>query len=331
VRREYDPAMHEARIGSLGTRAPLLCCALLCALFARCDRTAPPAGRRVLKDGLGRVVEVPARPRRIVSLAPSVTDSLLALGAGDRLVGVSDFCVLPPGTRPITRVGGLLNPSLETIRSLAPDVLIGTTSGNDPSLAPQAASVGIPLYTVHTPDVESVLLSLTELSRLIGDEDRGRDLVATLRSRLLAVETAVGAGPRVKVLFVVWGDPLVVPGKTSFLTDALARCGGLSITSDSPAAYPAFEVESAISRAPDAILTTPQNRALLDRLRTDPAWRDVPAVRTGRLFVVSERIEEPGPQVVSGIEEVARSLHPGAFPVPSASGEGAREPGRIVR
>jgi cobalamin transport system substrate-binding protein len=323
--------MHEALIGTLRRGSPLLLlsAALVSSLLARCDGASVPTGRRILQDGLGRAVEVPARPRRIVSLAPSVTDSLLVLGVGDRLVGVSNFCVLPPGTNPIARVGGLLNPSMETIRSLRPDILIATTSGNDPSLAHQAASVGVPLYTVHTPDVESVFLSLTALSLVIDEETRGRDLVASLRSRLLAVEKAVAARQRVKVLFVVWGDPLVVPGKTSFLTDALARCGGVSITSDAPAAYPAFDVESAITRAPEAILTTRQNRALLDRLRADPAWKDVPAIHLGRLFVVSERIEQPGPQVISGIEEVARSLHPEAFAVSPAPEGSTRGRGRV--
>ena len=97
-----------------------------------------------MRDGLGREIRVPAHPRRIVSLAPSVTDSLLALGSQDRLVGVSDFCELPPGAGAIVRIGGMLNPSLETIRGLRPDLLVATTSGNDPSLARQADSLGLP-------------------------------------------------------------------------------------------------------------------------------------------------------------------------------------------
>ena len=273
-----------------------------------------------------RVVDrrrLPPRPRRIVSLAPSVTDSLLALGARDRLVGVTDFCVLPAGDPPIARIGGMLNPNLETIRGLRPDVLVATTSGNDPSLAREAASLGLPLYTIHTPDVESVLRSLLDLGRLIDEQERGRVLVADLGSRLAAVASGIALERPVKVLFVVWGDPLVVPGRSSFLTDALARAGGRSITSDAPAAYPTFDVESAIMRAPEAILTTPQNRAVLDRFRVEPAWSGVPAVRSGSLFVVSESIEQPGPQVVSGIEEVARRLHPRVFATPDAAASAA--------
>ena len=294
-----------------------------------CREASPPAGSRVVRDGLEREVEVPARPRRIVSLAPSVTDSLLALGAEDRLVGVTDFCELPQGAGPIARIGGMLNPSLETIRGLRPDLLIGTTSGNDPSLARQAAALGLPLYTIHTPDVEGVLRSILDLARLIDEEERGEALVGELRSRLAAVRAAVAGRRPIKILFVVWGNPLVVPGRSSFLTDALVLAGGSSITADSPAAYPTFEVESAIARAPEVILTSPQNRAFLDRLRREPAWSKVPAVLLDRLVVVSQAIEQPGPKVVSGVEEVARALHPDAFAAPgrhsTAWGAGSSE------
>jgi len=304
---------------------PLLCVALLSGLTPGCRGARQPDGIRVVRDGLAREVRVPERPRRIVSLAPSVTDSLLALGAQDRLVGVSDFCQLPPDAKGIVRIGGMLSPSLETIRGLRPDLLVGTTSGNDPSLARQAGSLGLPLYTIRTPDVESVLRSILDLAVLIDEEERGRALLGDLRSRLETVRAAVTARRPTRVLFIVWGDPLVVPGRSSYLTDALARAGGDSITADAPAAYPAFDVESAIARAPEAILTSPQNRALLDRLRREPAWSKVPAVLSDKLVVVSEAIEQPGPRVVSGIEEVARALHPGAF-APTSPG-----PPRVTR
>jgi iron complex transport system substrate-binding protein len=288
----------------------------LACLFLCCRHEMVAGGTRVVRDGLGRPVTVPLRPQRIVSLAPSVTDSLLVLGAESRIVGVSDFCELPPGTRVIARVGGMLNPSLETIRGLEPDLLIGTTSGNDPSLGRQAATLGLPLYTIHTPDVDRVLEALRDLARILGEEPRADDRVGRLRSRLEAVRARVSKRRPPRVLFVVWGDPLVVPGRSAFLTDALARSGGDSITADAPAAWPAFDVESAIARAPEVILTTPRNRAFLDRLRHDPAWAHVPAIRTGGLVVLSVAIEQPGPRVISGIEEAARALHPDAFPDP---------------
>ena len=294
-------------------RAPRLATPAALVLILACGPSPAPAGGHLVIDGLGRSVSAPTSPRRIVALAPSVTDSLFALGFGDRLVGVSDFCVLPPGVGPIARVGGILNPSLEAIRALRPDLLIATTSGNDPSLAPQAGALGLPLYTMNTPDVAATLASLEEIAGLLGDRERGRRLAAALRGRLEAVRARVGPLRPTRVLFLVWSAPLVVPGRPAFLTDALRRAGAASVTADAPAAWPAFDLESALARAPEAILTTSKNSAFAERLPRDPAWKEVPAVRRGRILIVGEAIEQPGPGVVGGIEEVARLLHPEAF------------------
>ncbi|HEU4402198.1 MAG TPA: helical backbone metal receptor [Candidatus Polarisedimenticolia bacterium] len=292
--------------------------ALLLTLAACRDRVSTSGGPIVAVDGLGRSVSLPAIPRRVVSLAPGVTESLFALGFADRVVGVSNFCALPPGHRSVRRVGGLLNPSLETIRELRPDLLLATTSGNDPALASQATALGLPLYTLDTPNVEATLQSLVGLATLLGDRERGVRLETRLRERLQIVHARLAGLDTPRLLFVVWGDPLVVPGRPAYLTDALARAGGFSVTADAPAAWPAFDLESAIARAPEVILTTSDNLTLRERLIRDPAWERVPAVRGRRIYVVGDAIQRPGPGVVDGIEEVARLLHPEAFGALSA-------------
>jgi cobalamin transport system substrate-binding protein len=260
-----------------------------------------------------------------VSLAPNVTDALFALGVGDRMVGVTDFCTLPKGFASMARVGGMLNPSLETIRSLRPDLLIATSSGNDPALAQQAEALGVPLYTLHIPDVLGVVHAMQSLGEALGEPARGRSLAASLQDRLDTIRERVGDRPRPRVLFIVWGDPLIVPGRQSFLTDALRWAGAHSVTEDAAGAWPSFDLESVLARRPEVILTTARNRPILDRLRRDPAWASVPAVRRHRLTVVSEAIEQPGLGVVEGVEELARLLHPDAFavagPPPPAAGK----------
>jgi iron complex transport system substrate-binding protein len=206
-----------------------------------------------------------------------------------------------------------VNPNLEAIRALQPDLLIGTTSGNDPSLEAQAAGIGLPLYTLHTPNVERMLASLTNLAGALGDRGKGETLSSNLRERLERVRARVSELPTPRVLFVIWGDPLIVPGSPAFLTDALRLAGGASVTADADVAHPAFDLESAIARAPEVILTIPPNLDLGSRLRSDPAWAGVPAVALDRVYVVSEAVVRPGPGVVLGIEEMARHLHPGAF------------------
>ena len=295
--------------------------AALLALPAVSCRSPDQPAPRTLRDGLQREVLLPSTPRRLIALAPSVTESVLALGFGDRLVGVSDFCRLPAGRESVARVGGLLNPNLETIRSLHPDLLIGTTSGNDPDLAGQAGALHIPLYILHAPDIGSMLTGLENLADALGDPPRGRQVAGELRERLARVARRVQGRTRPRVLFVIWSDPLVVPGARAFLTDAIARAGGASVTADAPAAHPTFSVESAIARAPEVILMTRDNAAFAERLRSDPAWAGVQAVRSGRIATIEEGISQPGPGVVAGIEEMARLFHPEAFEAPGQPGK----------
>jgi iron complex transport system substrate-binding protein len=294
-------------------RGPVAAAALLLIAAGCRPRSTAPVDR-IVRDGLGREVSLPHEPRRIVSLAPSVTETLFALGLGDRVVGVSDFCEPPPSAGSIPRVGGMLNPSLETIKALRPDLLIATTSGNDPSLASQAEALALPLYVLDTPDVERTLLALESLGTAIGAGAGARTLADDLRGRLASIASRVERLRPPRVLFIVWGEPLVVPGKAAFVTDALRRAGGASVTAEAPGAWPAFDLEAAVASEPEVILMTKENRPLAEKLRGDPAWTTVPAVRSGRVRVVSDAIQRPGPRVVSGIEEVARVLHPEAFP-----------------
>jgi iron complex transport system substrate-binding protein len=265
-----------------------------------------------VRDGLGRDVRISGVPHRLVSLAPSVTETIVALGLTDRLVGISDFCTLPPDAPPVRRIGGLLTPDLESIRSLHPDLLIGTTSGNDPGLDTQAGALGLPLYTLHARTVDDVLGGIDALAAVLGEPARGRTLTARLRARLAGIERRTAGRTRPRVLFMIWGEPLVVPGSGAFLTDAIRRAGGNSVTADVAAAHQAFSVESAVALAPEIILTTRDNGALPERVLADPVWASVPAVKSKRVYLVGDAIVRPGPSVVDGIEEIAERLHPGS-------------------
>jgi cobalamin transport system substrate-binding protein len=279
-------------------------------ILLSCSPPLSPRGE-VVRDGLGREVRIQGVPHRLVALAPNVTETIVALGFKDRLVGVSDFCILPPDARDVRRIGGLLTPDLEVIRSLHPDLLIGSTSGNDPGLDSQAKALGLPLYTLQARNVDEVLEGIEALAAVLGEPTRGRGVVARLRGRLADVERRTSGEPRPRVLFIIWGEPLVVPGAGAFLTDAIRRAGGESVTQDVAAAHPAYSVESAVALAPEIILTTSDNGALPEKLMVDPVWASVPAVKAGKVYLIGDAIVRPGPGVVDGIEEIAARLHPG--------------------
>src|SRR6185436_1225305 len=188
-----------------GPGTPALALALLTAcLAAGCGRSTGRAGAPEpaagVRDGLGRAVVLRGPPRRIVTLAPNATDTIAALGLGDRLVGVSDFCEPPPEAKEVRRIGGLLTPDLEAIRALKPDLLVGSTSGNDPGLAAQAEALGLPLFILNAENVAQVLDGIADLGAAIGEPARAQALLDDLRARLDAVAKRVAGRPRPRVL-----------------------------------------------------------------------------------------------------------------------------------
>jgi len=266
---------------------------------------------RSVRDEIGRQVQVPSHPRRIVSLAPSVTETLFALGAGDAVVGVTEFCDYPPAAESKARIGGMVNPNWEAIMDLEPDLVVATTAGNDRNAVAQAEALRLPLFFLNTPDIGSLLESLIRLGELVGHPARARALRDALAGRLESLERRSSSGPRPRVLFLVWGEPIVVPGRRTFLDDALRRTGCESISSEGPIGWPTYDLETVLLRNPRWILATAQNAPFLDGLKERPGWRTLEAVRRGRVAVVNPAIERPAPRVIEAMEQLQELLEKG--------------------
>jgi len=267
-------------------------------------------------------------PSRIVSLAPSVTEMLYALGAGDRVVGVTEFCNYPPEALLLPRIGGMINPDLERIVSLKPDLVIATTVGNYQDDAERIERLGIRVYTVSTPSLKSVLTTLTDVGKLLGNDEQARRLVGRLAERLDHVRQVTSRRTPVRTLFVIEGEPLIAPGPGTFLSDALIAAGAQLVTPRGSPGWAQLDLEQAIAAAPEVILTAEPNRKWAEGLASRPEWRNVPAIRNGRVFVVSDSIQHPGPRLFDGIEEVAALLSnngAAAPPRPPGSSPSPRE------
>lgn len=277
---------------------------------------AAPAAAGTYVDMLGREVVLSAPPRRIVSLVPSVTELIFALGGEARLAGVTDYCDFPPAARRKPSIGGMLAPSLETIATLRPDLVIATDSGNRQEIFGQLGRLGIPVYLVHASRVAQMM----DVAARLGELTDRRAAVATLRARLErrieAVVKAVRARPRPRVLYVLWPEPLIVPGRDAIVTELIALAGGESITAAEPSDYPRFSLEAAVARAPEIIVLArhgtgsgPIPRAPWDRLG------HLPAIKSGRIHAVDgDVLHRYGPRIVEGLERLARVIHPEAFP-----------------
>ncbi len=247
--------------------------------------------------------------RRIVSLAPSSTEILYALGVGDRLVGVDQYSDWPPEAKKVPRVGSDLSPSVERILGLKPDVVFIATSANSRELPAELERLGVRVVISHVETLDDLWRDITTTGDAVGRHDAGVALADRLRARVAATHARVAALPPTKVVVVVWSDPLTVVGGHSFVDDAVRAAGGDNIAGDSAQPYPQYSVERMLARAPDVILVG-SHASGGPSLAPLTAHASLPAVKNGRVYAIDgDLLFRPGPRIVDGIELVARLLH----------------------
>ena len=274
-----------------------------------------PLPALALRDMAGREVKLSAPPRRIVSLVPSVTEIVYALGGEERLVGVTDFCDYPAAARQKRSVGGMVGPNLEVLVSLRPDLVVATTGGNSDETFRQLERLGIPTYAIEVNHVTEMMDLIGRMADLTGRSGAAAPLVAGLEARIASVRRSVAAFPAPRVLYILWPEPLIVPGRESLITELIAAAGGRSVTADEAQSYPRFSLEAAVARAPEVILLARHGPATKP-LPMDPWQRltSLPAIKSGRVHAVDGALmHRYGPRVVEGLEQLARLLHPEAF------------------
>jgi len=274
-----------------------------------------PARALTVTDQAGRQITLPAAPARIISLVPSVTEILFAIGAQDRLVGVTDFCDYPAEARRKPHVGGMLAPSLEGMVSLKPELVVATNAGNRQETFDQLERLRIPVYVVNPVTVSDVLDLMGRLGRLTDRAEAADRAVAVLRERMREVTARVEGRPRPRVLYVLWPDPLIVPGREALVTELIQLAGGQSLTADDADAWPRYSLEAAVAKSPEVILLA--NHGAGTGAVSIEKWQrlaSLPAVKSGRLLSVSgDLMHRYGPRFVDGLEQLAHAIHPEAF------------------
>ena len=311
--------------------------AMLCAappLFAQSASSATPAATplfREVTDEAGRTVRIPQPVRRIVSLAPSLTETVYALGLQDRLVGDTDYCDYPPDAKTKTKVGGAINPSLEQIAALHPDLVLMAKSLNRLETVYSLDNLGISAYAVDPHTVDGIISSSKKLADVLGAPEAGDLIAADLQRRLADLHHRIGALPPKRVLFAVWTEPLISIGRDTFIADALRRAGGVSIV-DSSQDWPQVNLEEVARLQPDYLVFAASHAESvapqLDALARLPGWRIIDAVRDRRYAVISEAVNRPAPRIVEAIEDLAKQLHPEAFAEKPEAGK--ERPGKEI-
>lgn len=288
---------------------------LLAALLTAGLFHAASAGALTVRDMLGNEVTLARPPVRIVSLVPSVTEIVFALGGEGRLVGVTDYCDFPPEAKQKPSVGGMVSPNLESIVALRPDLVVATTQGTRVETPRELRRLGIPTYLVQADRIAEVFEVVTRLGELTGRREAVAPLIDGLTHRIDAVRRAVAGLGRPRVLYVLWPEPLIVPGRGAIVTELIELAGGQSITATEGSGYPRYSLEAAVAGAPDVIILAnhgsrsgPIDREKWDRLAS------VPAIKAGRLQTIDGNLlHRYGSRVVTGLERLARLIHPEAF------------------
>jgi iron complex transport system substrate-binding protein len=308
--------------------------ALVCAVFSvaglRAQNAAPGVPPAVetqeIVDETGRTLRVPVSIERIVSLAPSLTETIYALGLQDRLVGDTDYCDYPPDALKKAKVGGAINPNFEKIAALHPDLVLVTKSINRLDTVRALDTLGIPSYATDPHTVVEIISSTEKLATVLGVPDTGKSLGEDMVRRLAVLQAKLKDVQPSRVLFIVWTEPLISVGKDTFIADALHRAGAISIV-DSAKDWPQTNLEEVVRLQPEYLVFAASHSENatrdFDALASRPGWRILDAVHNRRFAVISEAVNRPAPRIVSAIEELARQLHPEVFSDVPAPGKDA--------
>jgi len=270
----------------------------------------PCLASRTVKDGLGRTVEIPDHPHRVVCLIPSVVDIVYSLGAGADVVAISDFTKYPAEAVQKPSIGLPLSPSIETIVALHPDLVIGSGDLNVVESAGSLQRLGVPVFMVDPHGIEGIYASILSLGKALNREREANTLVARLRARVEAVKARVAGKPKLRVLMAIWYDPVMTIGKKAFISELIEAAGGRSVTDDIAQEWPEMSLESIVSRQPEALLFIKGSKLTAEELKIRPGWEHVEAVRRGRVFYVDDRIQYPSPAAFDALEELANQFHP---------------------
>jgi len=269
---------------------------------------------REVIDEAGRQVRLPQRIDRIVSLAPNLTEIVYAVGAGESLVGDTEYCDYPEAAKRVAKIGDTMHPSAERIIALKPQIVLVSTASQLEAFTKQLDDQQIAVYVTNPRTLDEVFHSIETLGELFGHRDQAAALVADLRRRAAAVAAAMRAVKPLKVFYQVSGEPLYTIGREAYLTDLVRRAGGVSVTADVPGGFPRFSDEAALAARPEAIILPSGGSMGTANSTAAAALKNSPAVLNGRVYKINDdHLSRPGPRLLDGLEEMARALHPEVF------------------
>jgi iron complex transport system substrate-binding protein len=287
----------------------VICAILLATLGAGCTQLSSnqttQSGGITVTDDAGRTVTVAQTPHRIISLAPSITEDLFALGLGGKVVGDTTYDNYPPAAVNITKVGGFSSPSIEKIVSLNPDVVFASSLENN-TLLSTLSGYGIPTVVLNPTSLTGILNDLSLIGKVSGSAGNSSALVANLTQKMTANSISVASHPR--VLYLVWYNPIMSAGADTFEGDIIAHAGGINVAQlANVSGYGTMSKESIVALNPSVIIAnSAMNSTAVQQVKSDPALATVDAVKNGKIYILdSDIISRPGPRAFDALEQIA--------------------------
>lgn len=286
---------------------------------AACAGTQSGQGTITVLDDAGRQVHLDSTPTRIISHVPSITETIFALGLGDKLVADSDYCDYPEAAKTKPKIGGYFTPNIEEIVAMKPDLVL--TDGKVPELITKLDSLGIPVAVIDPKDINGVLTDIELLGNITGSQKEAKDLTSEMRTRIDAVMVKVIPLSSLPSVFYVFDatDPTkpwtVGPG--SFVDSLIRMGGGSNIVGLGQGPWIQFNMEELVNANPDIILVdSSHGTAAISpaQIKELPGWQDLKAAKDNQIYVIDgDLVNRSGPRIVQGLEEIASILHPDLF------------------
>jgi iron complex transport system substrate-binding protein len=283
---------------------------LLSLLWLPAILAVPCFAGRTLTDEMGRNVVVPDHPHRVICLMPTVTDTVFALGAGDDVVAISDYTKYPAAALTKPSVGDLIKPSIETILSLHPDLVIGMQPKGPMEVTDQLERAGIPIFLVSPHGIAGIFQSIESVGMALNRTPQADALVHRLQQRVDAVRARTKGLPAPRVFMPIWYDPITTIGKNAFITEVIEAAGGRSVTDDLASEWPQISMEVVLERAPDALLLVRGGKTTIQVLQDRPGWSSMTAIKARRAYYVDDRINLASPMAIDALEDLAKQFHP---------------------
>jgi iron complex transport system substrate-binding protein len=263
----------------------------------------------ILTDDQGDTLRLAAPAKRIVSLAPHVTETLFAAGAGKQVVGVVEYSNFPPAARKVAGVGSYAQPDLEAIAALKPDLAIGWVSGNSLAHVRQLRALGIPVFMVDAQRIEDVAKDLQRYGRLAGTLAEAQVAADHFRQRMDALRARHAARPPVRAFYQIWKQPLMTVGGDQLISEVMQLCGGVNVFAALRALAPAVSVEAVIAADPEAIIASGMDAARPEWLNDWRRWPSLTAVRRDNLFFIPpDLIQRATPRLAEGAAQLCQHL-----------------------